>query len=208
MIGQSVINVKSGGRNRLSTFAAGVFLIFLILVLGNVVKQIPMAALVGVMIMVSVGTFDWKSLRDLAKIPRTDALVMIVTVAIVVATHDLSKGVFAGVVLSAVVFAWKIAKIRTIESVSKDGTKIYAVSGQMFFGTMSHFVKQFHYHEDPERITIDFTHSHVWDHSAVTAIAKVVAKYRQLNKEVLIVGLNDESKSLIDKVGLTASGGH
>ncbi|MFS0839167.1 SulP family inorganic anion transporter [Paenibacillus sp. 1P03SA] len=208
MIGQSVINVKSGGRTRLSTLVAGLFLLFLILVLGPVVEKIPMAALVGVMIMVSIGTFDWKSIPQLAKIPLSDALVMIVTVAIVVATHDLSKGVFAGVLISAVVFAWKMAKIRTTASVDAAGTKTYTVSGQMFFGTMTHFIEQFDYMNDPQRIVIDFSHSHVWDHSAVTAISKVVQKYDLLQKHVSVTGLNEESRRLVERAGLSAPGGH
>ncbi len=209
MIGQSVINVKSGGRTRLSTLVAGLFLLFLIIVLGDVVKQIPMAALVGVMFMVSIGTFDWGYLREMKKIPRTDTFVMIVTVAIVVATHDLSKGVFAGVVLSAVIFAWKMAKIRSATTLLPDGSILYKLSGQLFFGTMNSFVGLFQYQQDPHTVRIDFSQSHVWDHSAVTAIGKVVAKYEQLDKKVVIVGLNEESQRLIDKVGLTASsGGH
>ncbi|RAV10579.1 SulP family inorganic anion transporter [Paenibacillus contaminans] len=208
MIGQSVINVKSGGRTRLSTFVAGAFLLFLIIVLGDIVKQIPMAALVGVMIMVSVGTFDWKSLRQLNRIPRGDAFVMIVTVAIVVATHDLSKGVLAGVVLSAVLFAWKMAKIRIHAAELPDGVKRYAVTGQLFFATTSHFVEQFPAGTDPQQVIIDFTQSHVWDHSAVTAIAKVMVKYELANKHAVIVGLNEESRLLIEKVGLSASGVH
>lgn len=208
MIGQSVINVKSGGRTRLSTFVAGAFLLFLILVLGDIVSRIPMAALVGVMFMVSIGTFDWKSLTGIAKVPRGDALVMVVTVAIVVATHDLSKGVFAGVLLSAVLFAWKMARIRMTSSIQANGAKTYVVSGQMFFGTMSHFIEQFDYAGDPDAIFIDFSQSHVWDHSAVTAIAKVVAKYRQLGKTASITGLNEESRLIVEKVGLASTGGH
>ncbi|MBP1934903.1 SulP family inorganic anion transporter [Ammoniphilus resinae] len=207
MIGQSVINVKSGGRGRLSAFVAGVFLLFLILVLGDIVKQIPMAALVGVMIMVSIGTFDWKSFITLPKTPRADAFVMVVTVAIVVATHDLSKGVIAGVILSALIFGWRMARIKTSTAI-ENGAKFYKVSGQMFFGTMSHFVDEFNYNEDPERIVIDFSNSHVWDHSAVTAIAKVIYKYQRLNKQVDIIGLNEESQMLINKVGLSAPSGH
>jgi len=207
MIGQSVINVKSGGRGRLSACVAGGFLLFLILVLGDIVKQIPMAALVGVMIMVSIGTFDWKSLINLPKTPRSDAFVMVVTVAIVVATHDLSKGVIAGVILSALIFGWRMARIKTSTAMEK-GAKIYKVSGQMFFGTMNHFVDEFTFNEDPEHIIIDFSNSHIWDHSAVTAISKVIYKYQRLNKHVAIIGLNEESQMLINKVGLSAPSGH
>lgn len=208
MIGQSVINVKSGGRGRLSAFVAGSFLLFLIFVLGNVVKQIPMAALVGVMIMVSIGTFDWRSLRDLPRLPRADALIMVVTVGIVVATHDLSKGVLVGVILSALVFGWKMARIQSLSETSTNGTKNYQVAGQLFFATMTAFVELFDYPNDPDHITIDFTHSHVWDHSGVTAIAKVMAKYQKLGKHVTIIGLNEESKILVDKVGVSTPSGH
>ncbi len=208
MIGQSVINVKSGARGRLSTLTAGVFLLFLILALGPVVMKIPMAALVGVMIMVSVGTFDWRSLRELNRVPRGDALVMIVTVAIVVATHDLSKGVFAGVLLSALLFAWKMAVIRLTSASRADGTKVYTVKGQLFFGTMNHFVDSFAAASDPETVEIDFSQSHVWDQSAVTGIAKVAQKYEQLGKTVRVTGLNAESRVLVEKLGLGASGGH
>lgn len=199
MIGQTVINVKSGGRSRLSTFVSGVFLLFLIMVLGNVVKQIPMGALVGVMFMVSIGTFDWNSLRTLAKIPRSDALVMVITVAIVVATSNLAIGVLSGVIMSALIFGWRSAKIKANTSVDKNGAKVYRISGQLFFGTMSYFIDLFDYRNDPEKVTIDFSSSHVWDHSAVTAIAKTIAKYEQLNKQVTCIGLNEESKHLVEQ---------
>ncbi|MDF2721435.1 MAG: sodium-independent anion transporter [Paenibacillus sp.] len=208
MIGQTVINVKSGGRSRLSTFVSGVFLLFLILVLGNVVRQIPMAALVGVMIMVSVGTFDWGSVKSIAKIPRSDALVMIVTIAIVVATSNLALGVVAGVILSAVIFGWRLAKIKAHTATEANGAKTYRISGHLFFGTMAHFVELFDYRNDPQTVVIDFSASHVWDHSAVTAITKTVARYRQMDKQVKIVGLNEESKRLVEQVGLAASTGH
>jgi SulP family sulfate permease len=208
MIGQSVINVKSGGRTRLSTFVAGVFLLFLIIVLGNVVKQIPMSALVGVMIMVSIGTFDWGSLRNMKKIPTGDVIVMLTTVAIVVTTHDLSKGVMAGVLLSALIFAWKMAELRTVSSIQDDGSKCYNISGQMFFGTTSDFASQFRYNDDPEIVIINFASSHVWDHSAVNAIAKVILKYQQLDKKVTIIGLNEESEMLVERIGLYAPSGH
>lgn len=207
MIGQSVINVKSGGRGRLSTLVAGIFLLFLILVLGDFVKQIPMAALVGVMFMVSIGTFDWQSIRNIRKVPFSDTFVMIVTVAVVVYTHDLAKGVLAGVILSALIFGWRMAKLKAHTTVSGNN-KTYVISGQMFFGTTSHFLDLFDVKNDPENVTIDFSHSHVWDHSAVTSIAKIIFKYQQLNKKVTIVGLNEESKVLIERVGLTTPSGH
>lgn len=208
MIGQTVINVKSGGRTRLSTFVAGVFLLILILLLGDVVKQIPMAALVGVMFMVSFSTFDWSSLRNLAKTPRSDALVMIVTVAVVVATSNLAIGVVTGVVLSSVIFGWRSATIKAHAELEPDGTKRYRIAGQLFFGTMLHFVELFDYRNDPDRVVIDFSSSHVWDHSAVTAIAKATQKYKQYGKQVEVVGLNEDSRRLIERVGLGAPSGH
>lgn len=208
MIGQSVINVKSGGRGRLSAMVAGVFLLFLILVLRDVVVQIPMAALVGVMIMVSVSTFNWRSLTDMRRVPVADSLVMVVTVAVVVYTHDLARGVLAGVLLSAIIFGWKIANIHAATQIKADGTKHYVIRGQMFFGTMTHFGEIFDAANDPERIVIDFTASHVWDHSAVTAIAKVVLKYQQQGKQVALIGLNEDSQTIVERIGLASPSGH
>ncbi len=208
MIGQSVINVQSGGRGRLSAMVAGVFLLFLIMVLGDIVAQIPMAALVGVMIMVSIGTFDWGSIRELHKIPLSDAVVMVATVGVVVHTHDLAMGVLVGVVLSALFFGWKIAQLSADLQMQEDGSKHYAVQGQMFFGTSTHFADLFDVLDDPEHVVIDFSASHVWDQSAVTAIARIIEKYRQFEKQVTIVGLNSESAKLVAKIGLVAPSGH
>ena len=202
MIGQTVINVKSGGRKRLSTFVAGAFLLFLILVLGDVVRQIPMAALVGVMFMVSFGTFDWNSLRTLRKTPLGDAVIMVVTVIIVVATSDLAIGVIAGIIMSALNFGWKMARIHAVGTYKSDGTKVYEIHGQLFFGTMSHFVKLFDVNEDPDSVVIDFSSSHVWDQSATNAIAKVMEKYEKNGKQAAITGLNRESRELVMKAGL------
>jgi SulP family sulfate permease len=204
MIGQSVINVKSGGRGRLSSLISGVVLLFMILVMGDLVRQIPMAALVGVMIMVSIGTFDWQSLRELRKIPTSDAVVMVVTVAIVVITHDLAKGVLAGVVLSALVYGWRSARIKAERTVEANGTKIYKVTGELFFASMTAFIDLFDPAGDPDRVVIDFEGSHVWDHSGVTGIAKVVHRYQVLGKQVTTVGLDEESQALVDRVGLAA----
>ncbi len=199
MIGQSVINVKSGGTGRLSTLVAGLFLIFLIIALGDIVAQIPMAALVGVMIVVAIGTFEWQSIRDLRKIPAGDAGVMLLTIAIVVYTHDLAKGVIAGVVLAALIFGWKISVISAPGTLRDDGVRVYTVKGQLFFGTMTSFIGLFDYTGDPERVRIDFSHSHIWDHSAVEAIARVVHKYQQQGKSVYVIGLNPESQETLDK---------
>ncbi len=201
MIGQSVINVKSGGRGRLSTFVAGAFLMILIILLNDLLSMIPMAALVGVMIMVSIGTFDWSSLTKLHKMPRTDAAVMIVTVVTVVLTHDLSKGVLAGVILSALFFAAKISKVE-ISSKVDNNNKLYIVKGQLFFASVTDFLSQFDFSEDVELVTIDLSQSHVWDDSAVGAIDKVILKYRQNGTEVQITGLNASSQSLIKKLAI------
>lgn len=204
MIGQSVINVKSGGRGRLSSLMAGVVLLFMILVLGDLVRQIPMAALVGVMIMVSIGTFDWQSVRHFRKIPVPDAVVMVTTVAIVVVTHDLAKGVLAGVVMSALVYGWKSARIKADGTTGPDGAKVYKLSGELFFASMAAFTDLFDYAGDPDQVVIDFARSHVWDHSGVTGIAKVVHRYQAMGKHVTIVGLDEESQALVDRVGLAA----
>ena len=203
MIGQSVINVKSGGRGRLSTLVAGVFLMFLILVLNDLLVKIPMAALVGVMIMVSIGTFDWSSVRNLHKMPRSDAAVMVVTVVTVVTTHDLSKGVFAGVILSALFFASKISKVRIDEKVDAyTQKKIYHVHGQLFFASVTELVNGFDYKDSVERVEIDLSNAHVWDDSGVGAVDKVVSKFRQNNIEVEITGVNQESSQLIDRLAV------
>lgn len=200
MIGQTVINVKSGGRGRLSTFVAGIFLMFLILVLGDWVVKIPMAALAGVMIMVSIGTFDWSSLRTLTKVPLTDTVVMLVTVITVVATHDLSKGVIAGVILSAVFFAAKISKLDVSAKKSENRT-VYKVKGQLFFASVEDFVNSFTFTEKQEQILIDFSEAHIWDDSAVAAIDKIVLKLKeQTSAEVKLTGLNDVSEELLQRL--------
>lgn len=210
MIGQSVINVKSGGRGRLSALVAGSVLMFLILVLGSIVVQIPMAALAGVMIMVSIGTFDWHSLRNLHRVPRTDAIVMIVTVATVVYTHDLSKGVLAGVVLSAIFFAVKISKVK-VEAVMEEAesVKIYRVKGQLFFASVTDFLASFHFNDEVKRVIIDVSEAHLWDDSAVGAMDKLQAKFEQKGVEVSIRGLNKESSRLMERIGgLSKASGH
>ncbi|WP_273126395.1 SulP family inorganic anion transporter [Bacillus weihaiensis] len=201
MIGQSVINVKSGGRGRLSTLVAGVFLMVLILLLNNILVQIPMAALVGVMIMVSIGTFDWSSLRKLHIMPITDTAVMVVTVGTVVITHDLSKGVLAGVLLSAIFFAAKISKVK-VESSQNGTTKSYFVKGQLFFASVTELVSSFNFKDQAKEIIIDFSHAHLWDDSAVGAIDKIVLKYKQNGITVKIVGLNQDSSTLVKKLAV------
>jgi SulP family sulfate permease len=199
MIGQSVINVTSGGRGRLSSMVAGLFLMFLIIVLGDLVAQIPMAALVGVMIMVAIGTFEWQSLKNLPKNPKSDAFVMLLTMAIVVYTHDLAKGVIAGVIVAALVIVYRMSVISVSSAVRGDGVKVYTVKGQLFFGTMSAFIDLFDYKNDPEKIEIDFKNSHIWDQSAVEAIARIIDKYQREGSSVYVTGLNIESQMTLDK---------
>ncbi|MFJ8246600.1 SulP family inorganic anion transporter [Peribacillus asahii] len=201
MIGQSVINVKSGGRGRLSTFIAGIFLMFLIIVLGDVVVQIPMPVLVGIMIMVCIGTFDWSSFSYLRKAPKSDAVVMLATVSIVVATHDLSKGVIAGVILSAIFFAAKISKIKVTKR-NVNQNLVFDVEGQLFFASVEGFVDSFDFTVKQSNIIIDFSNSHIWDDSAVGAIDKVVMKYQESGNAVTIKGLDATSQKLVDKLSL------
>ncbi|MDQ1002445.1 high affinity sulfate transporter 1 [Neobacillus niacini] len=216
MIGQSVINVKSGGRGRLSAFVAGVFLMVLIILLNDFLVQIPMAALVGVMFMVSIGTFDWSSLRNIHKTPISDTIVMIATVGTVLLTHDLSKGVLVGILLSAIFFASKISKVKVTTLASKGShKKVYRVTGQLFFASVTDFVEGFNYNEDVNEVSIDLTQAHLWDDSAVGAIDKVVIKYHQNGIKVQLIGLNKESNKLIEKLavhnkpgGLEKAAGH
>ena len=204
MIGQSVINVKSGGETRLSAFVAGAFLLFLILVLGSLVAIIPMAALVAVMVMVSIGTFSWRSIRDIRHHPWQSSVVMVVTVVIVVWTHDLAQGVVAGVVLSGLFFASKVKRIFTVESeVSADGlTRRYAVSGQVFFASSDSFVEAFDFKEVLDRVVIDVSQAHFWDISAVGTLDKAILKFRREGTEVEVVGLNAASASMIDRYAI------
>lgn len=207
MIGQSMINMKSGGRGRLSSLTAGVFLMFLILVLGDLVVQIPIAALAGVMIMVSISTFDWNSLKLIPKMPKSDSTVMVVTVATVVVTHDLSKGVLAGVVLSAIFFAAKISRINVTEAMESSASyKIFHVDGQLFFASVTDFTKSFHYDEQADTVEIDLSKAHIWDDSAVEALEKVKAKFRQKGTEVVLSGINQESSRLLKQLDGLSSG--
>jgi SulP family sulfate permease len=201
MIGQSVINVKSGGRGRLSTFAAGLFLLLLIVFSSEWVERIPMAALVAVMIMVSIGTFNWDSLRNLRVHPKSSSIVMIVTVCVVVFTHDLAKGVLAGVLLSGIFFARKVGQVLHVgtESVDEGAARHYTVTGQVFFASTEKFIAGFDFKEAIDRVRIDVSHAHFWDISAVTALDKVILKFRREGTEVEVVGLNEASTTMVDK---------
>lgn len=202
MIGQSIINIKSGGLGRLSCLSASVYLLFFILVLGEYVSIIPMPALVAVMIMVSIGTFDWSSLRTLNRMPRTDAVVLIVTVATVVVTHDLAKGVLAGVLLSAVFFARKLARqIQVSHEDSDDGRhRTYRVTGVLFFVAVDNFLAGFDYAADIPNVTIDLARASLWDSSAIGAIDKVVGKLRRNGVSVSVVLPEGEGRKLIGKL--------
>lgn len=199
MIGQSVINVKSGGRGRLSTLVAGVFLMFLIVVLGDIVVQIPMAALAGVMIMVSISTFDWNSLRTLHLVPRSDAVVMVITVLTVVMTHNLAIGVLTGILLSAIFFVSKISKV-VVESELIGTKRIYRMNGELFFASVTDLVKEFDYQEEIELVELDLSRAHIWDDSAVAAVDKMVYKFEENDIKVKVKGLNEDSTELVNKL--------
>ncbi len=201
MIGQSVINVKSGGRGRLSTLAAGVFLLILIVFTGDWVARIPMAALVAVMIMVSIGTFNWASVLKLRQNPKSASVVMISTVIVVVSTHDLAKGVLVGVLLSGFFFANKIGKILHIGSMSEDEGRVrtYKVTGQVFFTSADRFINAFDFKEVIDKVRIDVSRAHFWDLTAVSALDKVVIKFRREGTEVDVIGLNEASATMVDR---------
>ncbi|MFS0878247.1 SulP family inorganic anion transporter [Solibacillus isronensis] len=194
MIGQSIINVKSGGRGRLSSLVAGVFLMFLILVLGNIVVDIPMSVLVGIMIMVSIGTFDWGSFKYIAKAPRTDAIVMLATVAAVVYTHNLAIGVVLGVILSALFFVASISKVRIHQN-----RGVFIVEGPLFFASTQNFIQTIEEAKE-KHVTIDLSSSHLWDESAVGAVVKVVTKLEEQGKIVKVIGMNPASEKLYQQL--------
>jgi SulP family sulfate permease len=201
MIGQSVINVKSGGRTRLSTLAAGVFLLLMVVFLGKWVAQIPMAALVAVMIMVSIGTFSWQSLANLKQHPFSTNMVMVTTVVVVVATHNLAYGVFVGVLLAALFFANKVAQYKYVATaLSEDGsTRTYTVTGQVFFASADKFVEFFDFKEALDKVVINLYQAHFWDITSVSALDKVVLKFRREGTEVEVTGLNEASATIVDR---------
>ena len=204
MIGQSIINVKSGGRTRLSTLTAGVFLLILVLVLDQWLVQIPMAALVAVMIMVSIGTFSWDSIRNLREHPLSTNIVMLVTVIVVVATHNLAFGVLAGVLLAALFFANKIGHymLVTSELDENSGTRYYTVTGQVFFSSSEKFLESFDFKEAVDNVVIDLSRAHFWDITAVAALDKAVIKFRREGSDVEVIGLNQASATIVDRFGV------
>ncbi|WP_416908357.1 MAG: SulP family inorganic anion transporter [Polymorphobacter sp.] len=203
MIGQSVINVKSGGEGRLSALVAGSALLFMIVVLGDLVGQIPMPALVAVMIMVSIGTFSWTSIRNLRVHPWQSSLVMLATVTVVVATHNLAEGVLVGVLLSGIFFAAKVSRLFSVSpSLSADGNvRTYLVSGEVFFASADQFAASFDFREVVDRVVIDVSGAHFWDISAVAMLDKVVLKFRREGTEVQLRGMNEASATLVDRFG-------
>lgn len=204
MIGQTVINVKTGGRSRLSTLWAGLFLLFLILVMGRWVKQIPMAALVSVMIMVSIGTFNWSSLKNIKTNPKSSTIVMLVTVLTVVLTHNLAIGVFVGVLMSAVFFSQKVEKLMKVILFPSEDKKrsTYKVTGQIFFASAERFAAAFNFNNPPQKVAIDLTAAHFWDLSAVEAIDKVVLKFQKAGTSVQLIGMNEASSTIVDKLSM------
>uniref|UniRef100_UPI0003FCA460 SulP family inorganic anion transporter n=1 Tax=Novilysobacter defluvii TaxID=391738 RepID=UPI0003FCA460 len=204
MIGQSVINVKSGGRGRLSTLVAGVVLLILVVFAGPWVARIPMAALVAVMVMVSIGTFSWSSIRDLREHPPTSSIVMVATVVVTVATHDLAKGVLTGVLLSALFFARKVGQVLHVDTAPIDGGRgrSYEVTGQVFFASAQDFISRFHFREAVERVRIDVSNAHFWDLTAVGALDKVVLKFRREGTQVEVVGMDEASATLVSRLGV------
>ncbi len=203
MIGQSIINVKSGGRGRLSTLTAGVFLLVMIVFLDDWLKQIPMAALVAVMIMVSIGTFSWDSLRNLKKHPLSTNIVMITTVVVVVATHNLAIGVFVGVLLAALFFANKIGRFMVVtDEKPEEGHRQYQVVGQVFFASADHFMESFDFKEVVDRVTIDLHQAHFWDITSVAALDKVVIKFRREGADVNVISMNEATRTVVDKFGV------
>ncbi|TPV52524.1 SulP family inorganic anion transporter [Pseudarthrobacter phenanthrenivorans] len=215
MIGQTMINVKaSGARTRISTFLAGVFLLILVVVLGGVVSLIPMAALVAVMIFVSWATFDWHSIhpRTLKMMPKSETLVMVATVIVTVASHNLAIGVGVGVLVAMVLFARRVAHFvtveRTVSNVEGHETATYVVNGELFFASSNDLYTQFEYALDPERVVIDMHGSHLWDASTIAALDAITEKYRAHGKDVKIIGLNDASTTMRERLGGKLGAGH
>ncbi|HAK15082.1 MAG TPA: sodium-independent anion transporter [Acinetobacter junii] len=201
MIGQSMINVKSGGLTRLSTFSAGVFLLILVVFISDWLKVIPMAALVAVMIMVSISTFEWKSLTGFKSNPKSSNVVMIVTVIVVVATHNLALGVLTGVLLSALFLANKLENDIRVESYIENDARVYDLKGQIFFSSSEKFMQGFNFQEPISKVIIDLTHSHIWDVTSVAMLDSVVNKFERNGVNVTVRGLNEASSIMIDKYG-------
>ena len=203
MIGQSIINVKSGGRGRLSAFTAGLLLLLMVVFLSDWVGQIPMAALVAVMIMVSIGTFSWESITNLKTHPLSTNIVMLATVVVVVFTHNLALGVFTGVLLAALFFANKIGRFMVVKTEQTEpDTRVYNVIGQVFFASSDAFSRSFDFKEALPNIRIDLTQAHFWDITAVSALDKVVIKFRREGASVELIGMNAATATIVDRFGV------
>ena len=213
MIGQTMINVKvSGARTRISTFLAGVFLLILVVGLGDIVGLIPMAALVAVMVMVAVGTFDWHSVRPatLRRMPKSETTVMVATVAVTVLTHNLAYGVVTGVVVAALMFARRVAHFTQVVDVDHpdDDTRVYAVVGELFWASSNDLVYQFDYAGEPKNVVIDLSRSHIWDASTVATLDAIVTKYAAKGKTATIVGMNEASAERHQRLAGHLGAGH
>lgn len=204
MIGQSIINIKSGGRGRLSSFIAGLFLLILVVILGDLVAQVPMAALVAIMIMVSIGTFSWSSMKNLKDHPRSSSVVMLATVFFVIYTHNLAIGVLVGVLLEGIFFAWKISQLFEVSSsVTSNGRhRTYTIKGQLFFASSENFMSSFDFKEAVKTVTIDLSQAHIWDISSISALDLAVIKLRREGAIVKVMGLNEASETLVDKLSI------
>ncbi|MEE2774335.1 MAG: SulP family inorganic anion transporter [Pseudomonadota bacterium] len=204
MIGQSIINIKSGGRGRLSSFIAGVFLLILVVLLGDFVSKVPMAALVAIMIMVSIGTFSWSSIKNLKEYPRSSSVVMLSTVFFVIYTHNLAIGVLIGILLEGIFFAWKISQLfKVSSSVTQDGRhRTYHIKGQLFFASVESFMSSFDFKEAVDTVTIDLSAAHIWDISSVNALDMAILKLRREGAEVTVKGINEASETLVDKLAI------
>ena len=202
MIGQSIINIRSGGRGRLSGIAAGTFLLCFILFASSLIERIPLAALTGVMFMVVIGTFEWSSLRILRKIPKTDAFVIILVSGITVITHNLALAVVSGVIVSALGFAWKSAQhIHRDSEIKEDNSKVYFLHGPLFFGSITDFNQGFNPAEDPDEVIVDMMDSRVWDHSGLEAIQKLGARYQAAGKNIKLQHISGNCRELLKKAG-------
>lgn len=202
MIGQSVINVKSGGRGRLSSLVAGTFLLCLVVFLDQWLSLIPMAALVAVMIMVCIGTFDWRSLVRLRTNPRSSSLVMLATVITVVATHNLAIGVFVGVLMASLFFANKISHFMYVKSELTGATRRYSIHGQVFFNSANRLMNAFDFKEVLDTVVIDLSHAHMWDITSVDVLDKIVLKFRREGTQVEVIGMNEASQTIVDRFGV------
>ncbi|MDK2562095.1 SulP family inorganic anion transporter [Romboutsia sedimentorum] len=201
MIGQTIINNNYGGRGRLSTLTAGTAMLFCVILLNEFIVQIPVVSLAAVMVVVSISTFNWGSIKRIAKVPKSDTLVMLSTVIVVLLTHNLAYGVIVGIIISAIVFSSKISEIN-VKKHKVHGYIKYEVKGQLFFASTTKFINSFDYNEKLESIDIDFTNVKVWDESAVDAIDKVVIKYHKNGIETNLIGLSESCLELIDNMGI------